>query len=211
MINMHHLSVFSNPTPIRCLARALALWVFASSTAIYADNYAASHAANGQTDACFASLRLAHTTLAPCIGALARVPEQSIESAQVYSAMALVHARQTNLLAARNAMDAALSITVDDVIVQGNLGSLLIAEGNFGGAVLAYNAALALASENITLAALYLNRSLALRALGRYDEAAKDYDLYLTLGGSAPEPLTQEQPTAEPLVLENLPKVQGKY
>ena len=207
MINMQRPTAFSNPL-MPYLALVVALYTFVSSAGVYASDEQMEQMEqieqNSPSDACFASLRSSHTTLEACINALTRLPEQSIESARVFSALALLHARQRNLVAARNAMDTALSITADDVVVQGNLGSLLIAESNFRGAVLAFNDALALASEQATHAALYLNRSLALRAMGQYDEAAKDYELYQTLSEITPAspPLgpTQVPVAREPFV-----------
>lgn len=204
MINMQHPAAFFN-LPMSFLALAVTLYMFFSSAGVQAADQQMQF--KDVTDACYASLRSSNATLQPCIHALTSLPEQSLESARVFSVMALVHARERNLVAARKAMDTALSLTVDDVVVQGNLGSLLIAESDFHGAVLAFNGALALATEQTTQAALYLNRSLALRAMGRYDEAAKDFELYLTLGGLNPIPTsigtTQVQLVREPLESKN--------
>lgn len=120
-------------------------------------------------------------------------PDSRLREARLHSAVAMLEARNNNLPAARNSMHRALALAADDNVVLSNQGSLLLREGDYRGAVAAYNTVLsrllAQAPDSPLQAPLYLNRSLALRALGRYDEASKDYQLYLILTGAEPPPL----------------------
>ena len=63
--------------------------------------------------------------------------------------------------------------------MQGNYGNLLLLEQNFGDALAAYDRALTLPGADH--ASLYLNRSLALRAIGDYAGAQADFAQYLEL------------------------------
>ena len=139
------------------------------------------------TRACFISLHTTPTALQACRIALQASVASSLERAQLHSALAMGLLRQDQLIPARIEMDAALAITDLDPVIQANLGNLLIREGNYRGAIVAFNNALTATTDTPTgtlhSAVVYLNRSLALRALGRYDEASKDYAAYLVLFG----------------------------
>ena len=119
--------------------------------------------------------------------------------ARLFAAMAMLQAQQGELQQARATMNRALALAATDPMVRGNQGNLLLREGAYQEAVAAYNELLLALQEqpaNPSLQApLYLNRSLALRALGYYDEASKDVELYLTLIGAVPAP------TLEPAAL----------
>ncbi len=110
-----------------------------------------------------------------------------VREARLHSALAMLRAARNDLSGARARMNQALALAADDYVVRSNQGNLLLREGAFRGAVDAYNSVLSqlLAEESDASlqTPLYLNRSLALRALGRYDEAHKDYQLYLVLTG----------------------------
>ena len=131
---------------------------------------------------CAGSLQGQPVDLHTCDDALLRVDRNSVEAARINSLIAMAHLPRNDLMTARAYMDRALARFPDDAIVQGNLGNLLLREGNYVGAITAFNAAL-VTLEGRDAAAAYLNRALALRAIGRYDEAAKDYQLYLQLTG----------------------------
>jgi len=134
-------------------------------------------------------------------------PSAKLREARLYSAMAMLRAQRNDLPAARADMNRALALAGNDDIVLGNQGSLLLREGAYRNALDTFNAVLARlleqAPDSTLQAPLYLNRSLALRALGRYDEASKDYRLYLMLSGAEAPPaeeLPPPAPAAEPLM-----------
>ena len=110
--------------------------------------------------------------------------------ARLFAAMAMLQAQHGELQQARATMNRALALAATDTIVRGNQGTLLLREGAYQEAVAAYNELLLALQEqpaNPSLQApVYLNRSLALRALGYYAEASKDVELYLTLIGAVP-------------------------
>jgi len=112
--------------------------------------------------------------------------------AQATASLAMIKVREGNLPAARELMNQALGSAPNDSMVMTNHGSLLLREREFAAAVVAYDTVLAQQFDKPTDAtlrpALYLNRSLALRALGRYDEAAQDFAAYLQYATPAPEP-----------------------
>jgi tetratricopeptide (TPR) repeat protein len=126
-------------------------------------------------------------------------PAGRVREARLRSAVAMLEAANNNLPAARNTMNRALALAPEDNIVLGNHGSLLLREGEYRSAVEAYNTVLSRLLEQAPdaplQAPLYLNRSLALRALGRYDEASKDYQLYLILTGVEAPPGTTAAPS----------------
>ena len=95
----------------------------------------------------------------------------------ILAALAIQYLRGDDLASARREMNEALSIAPEDAGIQGNLGVLLLREGDFLAAVNALNNMLTTDPARLADPAVYLNRALALRALGRYDEAAKDYEL----------------------------------
>lgn len=127
-------------------------------------------------------------------------PLGRVRQARVYSAIAMLQAQRNDLRTARDNMNRALALAGDDNIVIGNQGNLLLREGAYGNALAAYNEVLGRllvqAPESPLHAPMYLNRSLALRALGRYDEASKDYQLYLILTGVESPPASQVPPPA---------------
>lgn len=161
-----------------------------------------SDATANQTLACFASLHTTPVSVQPCQLALQSAGTSSLERAQLHSALSMLLLQQDQLEAARLEMDAALAIGDLDDVILANLGSLLIREEDYRGAVIAFNNALsttttttAPTSARLHNAVIYLNRSLALRALGRYDDASKDYATYLALFGLAPAQAEQMGPS----------------
>ncbi len=116
-----------------------------------------------------------------------------VRQARLLAALAMLQAQREELPQARATMNRALALAATDSIVRGNQGNLLLREGAYQQALDTYNRLLltlqetpAQPSQASLQAPLYLNRSLALRALGYYDEASKDVELYLTLIGALP-------------------------
>ena len=62
-----------------------------------------------------------------------------------------------------------------DATVQANLGTVRLYQGNFQQAIDAINASLGAGIESEYISTLYLHKSLALRALGRYAESQQAY------------------------------------
>ena len=108
-------------------------------------------------------------------------------AAQLKSAHALLLARKGQVQAGRRLLDEALRQYPDDPIVLVNHGSLAIHEQDLVVAVETFDRAVNLV-DPASLPVVYLNRSLALRGLGRYDQAREDYDAYLASAASAPLP-----------------------
>ena len=132
-------------------------------------------------DACLATTNAEPVNLEPCQSALAATAPASVERARAHAASAIQHARMDNLTRARTAIDEALLIAPGVADIQGNHGIILLREGEYAAAVNVFNTMLATHPATLYQPTVYLNRALALRALGRYDEAAKDYALYLDL------------------------------
>jgi len=145
---------------------------------------ASAHAQPGQTqptasndplvDACYASLGRAAVDTGACETALraaAAAPQSTQLRARLHAALAMLYAQRDELRRARSEMDQALTLDSDDLVVRGNLGNLLLREGAYRAALDTYNQVIeALLSTNPDAALhapVYLNRSLALRALGR--------------------------------------------
>lgn len=133
--------------------------------------------------ACFHSLTITPAAVDSCQVALATQPAGYIR-ARLHSALALQWVRRGQDVRANEELQAALEMYPHDAVVQGNLGSIQLLNGNFNDAITAYNAALQLPLDVAAEATIYLNRALALRGLGRYAEAREDYQLYLDIGGS---------------------------
>ena len=133
------------------------------------------------------------TRLSTCKRALTNASLPDVERAQVSAVISATLLKSGDIYGARVAIQQALKISPQDSLVQANLGNLLMYEGDYQQAILAFNNALFEPDVSTfrtpvpatTQAALYLNRSLALRALGNYAEAEKDYALYLQLTGFA--------------------------
>jgi tetratricopeptide (TPR) repeat protein len=105
-----------------------------------------------------------------------------INKAQITAAIGSLHLRKGDLAQARTFLEEARQLAPADAIVQGNYANLLVRQGQFAAAIEAYNAVLTTAElDRRSTAALYLNRALALRAIGRYDEESKDFALYQEL------------------------------
>jgi len=123
-------------------------------------------------------------------------PLDDIQRGQAMASLAMINVRRANLPAARELLNQALALAPQDHLVITNHGSLLLHEGEFAAALVAYETVMTQRLQGPMDAALepalYLNRSLALRALGRYDEAAQDYAMYLQLAApvaQTPDPI----------------------
>lgn len=103
--------------------------------------------------------------------------------AQILTAMCKLSSGQGDLASARRYIEDALSIAPDDPSVLNNWGAVLIRENSFAAATDAFSKGLMATQQSAQqldlTAALYHNRSLALRAQGDYREAAADYAEYL--------------------------------
>ena len=146
-----------------------------------------------ETDALNDCFRSMHDDLGgseSCDEALTR-PLDDTQRGRVMASLAMMKVRQASMPAARELMNQALALAPQDHVVVTNHGSLLLHEGEFPAALAAYETVIAQSLEGPLNAALepalYLNRSLALRALGRYEEAARDYAMYLQLAAPAPQ------------------------
>jgi len=116
-----------------------------------------------------------------------------LQQARLQAAFAILLDQRNQRDRARTQMAAALRLAPDDPLVAGNQGNLLLREGGYQRALSHFSAAIdALTAQpghdpvQHSLPALYLNRSLALRALGRYDLAAADVKTYLRLQQGLP-------------------------
>ena len=142
-------------------------------------------------DGCLSSTQLEPVALDACQSALLDTAPESLDRARVHAALAIQYVRMDDLTRARTAIDEALAIAAELADIQGNLGVVLLREGDYLAAVNAFNNMLTADPNALYNPAVYLNRALALRALGRYDEAAKDYALYLDLITLPPSPSDQ--------------------
>lgn len=110
-------------------------------------------------------------------------PEESasrlepLTTARALSQAALSQAQSGERVKARDTMNEALSQGANDPVIIGNNANLLLLEGRFTDSVRAYD--VLLQGNELQHYALYLNRSLALRALGDYLGAQRDYQDYL--------------------------------
>lgn len=115
----------------------------------------------------------------------------ALVTARQLSQEALSQAQAGEGAKARDTMNEALSQAANDAVIIGNNANLLLLEGRFADSVRAYD--VLLQSDEVQDYALYLNRSLALRALGDYAGAQRDYQNYLrTRSVTAPLPRTVE-------------------
>ncbi len=103
--------------------------------------------------------------------------------AQILTAMSKLSVARGDLAAARSYIEDALVIAPDDPAVLNNWGAVLIQQNSFAAATDAFSKGLLgtqQSNQQLDLtAALYHNRSMALRAQGDYQEAAADYAEYL--------------------------------
>jgi tetratricopeptide (TPR) repeat protein len=144
--------------------------------------------------ACFGSIHQALVIIEPCERALMELSSTANDpetTAEVKSALAIQFARKSQLPQSRVLLEEAIADSPQNLTVLVNLGSLNVYEGNFDAALAAYDRALAMRTDPY----IYLNRSLALRALGRYAQAQNDYDAYASLINSglrvAPQPTSE--------------------
>ncbi len=131
---------------------------------------------------CFRSLTVKPPQLKACETALNHVVDPAM-LARVHSALAWQHSKLDRFQDAETAINRALGIAPEDPIVQANLGNLRLQLRNYNEAVAAYNTSLLNRPSLQHEAAVYLNRSLALRGLGRYEEAKLDYEAFRQLAG----------------------------
>ena len=103
--------------------------------------------------------------------------QDALATARQLSQEALSQAQAGEGTKARGTMNEALSQAANDAVIIGNNANLLLLEGRFADSVRAYD--VLLQSDELQDYALYLNRSLALRALGDYAGAQRDYRNYL--------------------------------
>lgn len=116
-----------------------------------------------------------------CDEALATSAPNSVERAHIHAVISSFLIGEGRIDDARRSIEEALAIAPDDTLVLNNWGGVLVRQSSFAAAIDAYSKALAVTNESDLAAALYRNRSLALRGLGEYREAAADYAEYLHL------------------------------
>jgi tetratricopeptide (TPR) repeat protein len=119
--------------------------------------------------------------------------------AQILTAMCKLSVARNDLTAARSYIEDALVIAPDAPSVLNNWGAVLIRQSSFAAATDAFSKALLgtqQSNQQLDLtAALYHNRSMALRAQGDYQEAAADYAEYLrVLNLAATSTTLQDRP-----------------
>jgi len=150
---------------------------------------------------CFASMHDELAATALCDTALAS-PLEDAQRSRAQAALAMVQARRGDLVQARINMNRALAAAPADQVVLANHGTLLLREQEYAAALAAYDdvsgRSATIPLERTSQMALYLNRSLALRALGRYDEAARDYLLYRQLAQPESAPRADAAPRVIP-------------
>jgi tetratricopeptide (TPR) repeat protein len=116
-----------------------------------------------------------------CDNALATSSADSLERAHINAVISSFLIREGRIDDARRSIEEALAIAPDDTLVLNNWGGVLLRQSSFAAATDAYSKALQVTNEADLAAVLYKNRSLALRGLGEYREAAADYAEYLRL------------------------------
>lgn len=133
---------------------------------------------------CYASLTVEVISTTTCDAAIAVADE--LDRARMASAMATRHARSSQFARAEELIEVALASQPNDPVVLINLGSMRINQERFDEAVDAYLHAQDIleTSGAAPEPVLFLNRSLALRALGRYADAKRDYDHFVWLRDS---------------------------
>ncbi len=167
----------------------LAVAQVGDATSTTADNAQASPSTQTQLADCFASLTNVRVNFSLCEEGLENSSQWSVDgqgslaAARFNAALGALHLRKNALDRARFYLDTAIQLHPNDPIVVGNYANLLLREGAFVSAIETYNRLLSLPLDPQSMPAVYLNRSLALRATGRYDEAAKDTALYLAMVG----------------------------
>jgi tetratricopeptide (TPR) repeat protein len=142
----------------------------------------------GPAAECYRSIAETGASSSACETALT-LADSDLATGRLSSALAMVHAKRGDLARAQESMDTAVARAPEDPIVQVNLGNLRIRQQRFGEAVEAY-----LFAQDLLAAAgepeepvIFLNRALALRALGRYADAKKDFDYFAFLQESRAE------------------------
>lgn len=130
---------------------------------------------------CSASLYRDPADLQPCMQAIEIAPDgnaaQQVGKARLQSALALQYAKRGDLVQARLNINNALHRAPTDWVVRAHEGNIYIYESEFAAALAAFDDALRAAPSPPP--ALFLNRSLALRALGQYDAAQLDYQRFI--------------------------------
>ncbi len=134
-------------------------------------------ASRATLNACFAAMHAPAIDYEPCESAQRLVQLDQLWRARVDSALAILFARSGQLQQARPLMDNAVAGAPDDVTLLVNYANLFIYEGKFVDAVETLDRAVAAASD-AELPYIYFNRALALRGVGRYDEAEADFIAY---------------------------------
>ena len=113
-----------------------------------------------------------------CSEAASRITEPQAR-AQALALLALQRLKAQQPVAAAEDLERALAEAPRDPYVQVNAGSFYLLAGDLRGAIAAYGHAQALAGDAIP--EVYLNRAIALRGLGRYEDARADFDYYQAL------------------------------
>lgn len=149
--------------------------------------------------ACYSSLQARIHSTQPCEAALAATIDD-VERARIASTLAMLHAQANELAIAQQWMDEALQIHPGDSVVLVNLGNLRIKQGRFDEAVQVYSNVQTLLESKADPApsVLFLNRALALRALGRYADAKRDFDYYVYLHSTGQAVLDDARAAEQP-------------
>ena len=138
---------------------------------------------------CFATLTQEEIRIETCQQSLEELTaaptptaDTVVNMAQINAAIGTLYLAKNDLIQARTYLDQARQLAPNDAIVQSNFANLLLREGQFAAAIETYNTVITNGEiDPINIPALYLNRALALRATGRYDEESKDFALYTQL------------------------------
>ena len=140
-------------------------------------------------ESCFAHLTQPPTGLTICDNGL-KAAYQSITTnpiviAHYHAALSALNLHSNDLLQARSHIESAQRSAPDDPIVLGNYANLRLREGAYVEAEEIYSQLLMSGLDADDLQLVYLNRSLARRAQGQYEEANMDFSRYVSLKDSA--------------------------
>ena len=128
--------------------------------------------------ACIASVQMQPVDPGPCTLASQALIEPD-RRAVALSILAVQHLHLDDPVVAAETLEEALTLAPRNPYVQANAGTFYLHANDFSGAIAAFGHAQALAGDDIP--AVYLNRAIALRGIGRYAEARADYDYYEAL------------------------------
>jgi tetratricopeptide (TPR) repeat protein len=117
--------------------------------------------------------------------ALKQSQELELESiAETAGLLAIGYARTNNATQSREVIELLLSEQSDSWVAHANHGTMLLYLGQFGQSIVATDRAITLSTQaNLTIPDLYLNRALAARGIGEFQNATQAFTIYQELMG----------------------------